>query len=720
MIPTFFSSNAVGVNYSFKNTLNNLKSLFNKTIFAVTALSFLSATIASAQIMKVPPFGKISMEELTATQCPIDTGAQAYYIFDKGQTEFVYLNTIIRDNEAGSNKGFQMKYERHLRVKILDKAASSDLADFEIPLFVRGQNKEQITQIKGFTYNLVNGKIEKTKLDSKQIITDKKDDNWVVVKFAMPDVREGTVFEVSYQILSDFFFNLQEWHFQRMYPVLYSEYQVGIPQYFIYNVDMLGYLRVGQEQSSAARTITLTFKEQDNAGGFRAGGGSVSYTHKEDYRENITKYYVNNVPAFKVESFLRTPRNYLSKISFELTGTQFPRSAYKNFSSNWNEVSKELLKSENFGEVLTRGGFLKEEAEAIKSKSSAPIDQVVMAFERVKQKMNWNGNNRLYASVSNLKQTWDKGSGNSADINLTLVSLLNALGIESYPVALSTRANGIIPVSHPSISGFNYVIAMAVVDGKRLLMDATDPFAGVNMLPERCLNDNGRIIDNSKSDWVKLDGSGSSYQMVYANLALNSEGSFSGNIDLSESGYAAWDRRSQFKMHNNEDAFIENMEKELGGCDITEFSMLGMDSIYTNLKSSFKIALDNKTDQVGDMVVFNPLLGFSHKSNPFKLEKREYPVEFPYPLRRRVIMSYTLPEGFAVESLPAPQRLVSEDKSFQFTYSISNLGNTIQVVHDFSINKTMFLPDEYDMLKTLYASILNKHNEKIVLKRTAN
>ncbi len=83
-------------------------------------------------------------------------------------------------------------------------------------------------------------------------------------------------------------------------------------------------------------------------------------------------------------------------------------------------------------------------------------------------------------------------------------------------------------------------------------------------------------------------------------------------------------------------------------------------------------------------------------------------------------MSYTLPEGFAVESLPAAQRLVSEDKSFQFTYSISNLGNTIQVVHDFSINKTMFLPDEYDMLKTLYASILNKHNEKIVLKRTAN
>lgn len=247
MIPTFFSSNAVGVNYSFKNTLNNLKSLFNKTIFAVTALSFLSATIASAQIMKVPAFGKISMEELTTTQCPIDTGAQAYYIFDKGQTEFVYLNTIIRDNEAGSNKGFQMKYERHLRVKILDKAASSDLADFEIPLFVRGQNKEQITQIKGFTYNLVNGKIEKTKLDSKQIITDKKDDNWVVVKFAMPDVREGTVFEVSYQILSDFLFNLQEWHFQRMYPVLYSEYQVGIPQYFIYNVDMLGYLRVGQE-----------------------------------------------------------------------------------------------------------------------------------------------------------------------------------------------------------------------------------------------------------------------------------------------------------------------------------------------------------------------------------------------------------------------------------------------------------------------------------------
>ncbi len=301
------------------------------------------------------------MEELTETKCPIDTGAQAYYIFDKGQTEFVYLNTIIRVDEAGSDKGFQMKFERHVRIKVLDKAVS-DLGNFEIRLFGRGNNKEQLVGLKGFTYNLEDGKIVKTKLDSKQVSIDNKDDNWTVVKFAMPEVKAGSVFEVSYQILSDYVFNLQEWQFQHLYPVLYSEYTVGIPQYYFYSPDLLGYISVGHSKTTASRSVTLTVIEKDN--GLKQGG---SYSFKEDYRDNITKYFTQNVPAFKVEEFLRTPRNYISKITFELSGTQFPRSPYKNFSSNWDQVGKELIEYEKFGEAINKSGFLKDEVEAVKA-----------------------------------------------------------------------------------------------------------------------------------------------------------------------------------------------------------------------------------------------------------------------------------------------------------------------------------------------------------------
>lgn len=709
------------MNSTNKIIANPLSPLKHKTInccfkpLLITTFFMLCFVVLSySQEMKLPSFGKISTEELAELKCPIDTGAQAYYIFDKGATEFVYLNTTIRSDDAGSSKGFQMKFQRHVRIKILDKAAS-DLGNFEIPLYEKGANKEQLIGLKGFTYNLINGKIEKVKLDSKQINSDKKDDNWVVVKFAMPEVRAGSVIEVSYQILSDFTFNLQEWQFQTMYPVLYSEYTVAIPQYYFYNPDLLGYIRVGHTKKTASRSITFNYIEKND----RMVGGNDKYTFKEDYRDNIIKYYANDVPAFKAEKFLRTSRNYISKVTYELTGTQFPRSTYKNISSTWDDVSKELMKHENFGELLSRTGFLKEEIEAVKERNLAPLEQVSFIFERVKQRMNWNGSNRLLAS-GNLKQAWDKGSGSSADINLTLITFLKGAGLEAYPVALSTRANGIIPVSHPSLSGFNYVVAMAVVDGKRILLDATEPFAGVNQLPERCLNDNGRIIDVAKSDWVNLSQNATSYQMIFGNFKLDAEGRFDGSVEFVENGYAAWDRRNLFKKHNDDEAFKEAVEKEYNGLEISEFTITGVDSIYNQLKGVYQVSIEDKTDQMGDMMVFNPLLVFSDNENPFKLENREYPVEFPYPSRRRVIISYALPAEYKVESLPAPTRMVAEDKSFQFTFNASQVNNVVQIVHDFSLNKMLFLPQDYETIKKLFAAVVNKHNEKIVLKRIDN
>ena len=45
------------------------------------------------------------------------------------------------------------------------------------------------------------------------------------------------------------------------------------------------------------------------------------------------------------------------------------------------------------------------------------------------------------------------------------------------------------------------------------------------------------------------------------------------------------------------------------------------------------------------------------------------------------------------------------------------MGNVIQVMSKFNINKTMFLPEEYLALKRFYNQIIAKHAEQIVLKK---
>ena len=96
-------------------------------------------------------------------------------------------------------------------------------------------NEEKLENLKAHTYNLENGKVVETKVDVKNsVYRSGLDKNHVVQKFAFPAIKEGSIIEYEYTISSDFIFNLQPWKFQGDHPVLWSEYQVSIPEFFYY------------------------------------------------------------------------------------------------------------------------------------------------------------------------------------------------------------------------------------------------------------------------------------------------------------------------------------------------------------------------------------------------------------------------------------------------------------------------------------------------------
>lgn len=123
------------------------------------------------------------------------------------------------------------------------------------------------------------------------------------------------------------------------------------------------------------------------------------------------------------------------------------------------------------------------------------------------------------------------------------------------------------------------------------------------------------------------------------------------------------------------------------------------------------------TDVIGDMMVFSPLLTFKVSDNPFKLESRDYPVEFSYSIRQRVLCHIEIPENYGIESLPSPIRVAMPGKDMELIFNVNSDNNIIQVISDFRINKPLFLPEEYQAVKETFSYLINKHNEKVVLKR---
>jgi hypothetical protein len=236
------------------------------------------------------------------------------------------------------------------------------------------------------------------------------------------------------------------------------------------------------------------------------------------------------------------------------------------------------------------------------------------------------------------------------------------------------------------------------------------------MLPEKCLNDKGRIIDEKKSDWIDLLTSNSD-RLLYANLEIDPATGFSGSLELKESGYSSIYRRSIYYLNKEEEAYKEIMEKTYNDIDVKEFEIKDIDNYNEPVYTIYQISINDAIDKVGNMLIFKSLNIFGNVENPFKLEKREYPVEFSYPVRNRTIIAYEIPEDYVVESLPQPIRLQNEDKSIHYLFNISQAGNIIQVINDLQINKTLFLPDEYEDVKELYSTIVEKQNEQIVLKK---
>jgi hypothetical protein len=321
-------------------------------------------------------------------------------------------------------------------------------------------------------------------------------------------------------------------------------------------------------------------------------------------------------------------------------------------------------------------------------------------------------------ATKNLKQAWEEGQGNSADINLALISLLKAMEIKAFPVVLSTQSNGMLPLSHPSLTDLNYVIAMAEVEDQTYLMDATDPLSSINMLPVRCLNDKGHIIDPNKSGVISLTAPNGFTTYTKASLKLMADGTFEGLARQEDSGYAGMLKRSQFVAEDDSLSVIEKIEKKFPGVNIKSQSFTNLKAPHESLIDSLEVTVNGQTDLIGDMLTFSPLLIFKTEDNPLKLERREYPIEFSYPSREVVMCSIEIPDGYEIESMPNPLRLAMEDMGMQLTFSVALNGNTIQAYSDFKINRLLFLPAEYEDVKQTFAYLLNKHSEKVVLKKT--
>ena len=144
----------------------------------LTIITLLVMQLAIANDIK---FGKVSKEEVEQTQ---------HTLYAEAEAAILYKNEWVR-YDYQYETGWSQIREVHYRIKIYNKEGF-DWATLQVPFYAGSGNEESISAVKGYTFNMDNGKVVSTKLKNDGVFTEKMNKYRNIASITMPEVKEGS------------------------------------------------------------------------------------------------------------------------------------------------------------------------------------------------------------------------------------------------------------------------------------------------------------------------------------------------------------------------------------------------------------------------------------------------------------------------------------------------------------------------------------------------
>ncbi len=648
-----------------------------KNIIILILLLTLKQTIGQSIYGELKP---ITKDELEMTVYDKDKEAEALVLYDYGETYF-----------QPTSEWFDIIFLRKTRIKILTEEGI-EYAEVVIPRYYEDSKEEKISKVKATAYNLENGILVKTELDPDQIYEEVYSKYIKLVKFAIPNVKVGTVIEYSYMQTSKFYYRLEDWEFQHKIPTIHSEYQVKLTPYYTYKWILQGANKFYSKKSQKATGL------DKNILGVK-------------YKEMIHNYVMKDIPAFRDANFISNEDDYIIKMDWQLTKySNNLRGIVYDLQSTWEKIVTDYLKSDIFGKYISKVDKKAGKIIDIPGIGKLPENERVnKVIDYVKQNYEWNGYNTELALKSPNELLKDK-SGAVSDINLLTIGLLNAAGIETYGVISSTRGHGRIYYDYAFTHFFNYVLIYAKVDGEFKFYDATQNYLSNSLIPQKCINGKGLLIKKGDVEWIPIKSTITSESIRKFNISIAND-EYSAKNAFEWTGYRAAEYREIVK-----DEGFDIKEDIMEGEGLVEESVKisNQDDKEANIKIDFEYKKEVLIN--ADKLYISPFLGEVLDENHFKAKTRDYPIDFIYPFKYSYISTIEVPEGYAVDYVYDDFDNL-ENKDYSLIYEVNEADGKLNIKFSYEIKKNKYPSAAYGRLKYFYKKVIELGQEKVVFKK---
>lgn len=632
-------------------------------------------------------YGKVGMSDFNLQSKTIDSNANAVVIKEFGTA------AIGVDDERGK---LYIDFEYHVRIKIFNKNGFNQ-ANIVIPLRIYGDDLDEISGLQASTINYADGVITRTELDKKKIFNERKNKYVTLTKFTLGDLKEGSIIEYSYRLRSPSIFNFRTWEFQSDIPKLHSEYIANIPGLYNYNVSLRG----GQKLTSQNAELK---KEC-----LRIAGNAIDCSKMT--------YIMDNVPAFVEEDYMTAPSNFKSAINFELSDYIMINGAKRSITKEWKDVEYELRSDKSFGTQMKKKDVFTALLPEITKGETEPLAKAKAIYRYIQRNIKLNGFYGIY-SENGIKKALDLHSGNIGDINLALISALDAAGLDVEALILSTRSNGVVNNLFPVISDFNYVVAKLNIGDQVYLLDGSDPLLPFGLLPFHCMNNQGRVINLKKpSYWYAVKASQRQTTRYAMKGELGIDGKIKGELTTYTQGYAAYNKRRKIHASTSIDDYVEKLDEQMNGISILKHQIGNLDSLDNALSEVYEIEMSAFKNMDANPAYFNPFFIERITKNPFNLNERTYPVDLGASSEIRVTISLKIPDEYTLADQPKDVNLVLAEGGGRYICNTQFNDHTLVFSQLLQFNKAIYQPDEYLSLKEFYSRIIQSQKTDIVLKK---
>ncbi|MBO6169248.1 MAG: DUF3857 domain-containing protein [Bacteroidales bacterium] len=627
-------------------------------------------------------FGAVSDEELQMTVYPPDTSAAVVLLYCKQEVEAAFSSSLQ----------FGRKVIHTERIKIL-KESGKDYPDFKIFYSTSCTPWESVSNIKLTTYNLVDGKKTADKLSRKMIFDEKVSDTRRSVSFSAPNVRVGSVVEVTFTFESPYVADIGTIFLQKDVPVNISEAEFTSAEYFHFSRILQGFIPSTTNTDIRQASLLL-------------GSGRL------DYEVNVDKHRAVDVPALTSAPYCYCPDMYRLGFTYDLQSISIPEAFRKDYSYDWAQVD-EMLRDERCVKEFYAKSHFSEDAARIASSGLSEAEQVVAIRNAVAEKVRWNKRQNIFPSSA---KAIKEQEGSSADINALTGAALNEMGFKADPVFLMTRDRGLLMSHHVSMDAYNVVILKVTApSGTAWIFDASDKSGYLNVLPTYYLVERARVIPKGeKGYWADLSKLCRNQLIDNAIIEVTADGSIKGS--RTERGFNNWaaTMKKAYSHYDDAEKFAEKIENE-DGVEIDDIAFQG-DKDWTP-DATLTYSFSGHANAAGDIIYLKPFLSKYHDESDFRSEERKIPVEFAYPEIINYSALVTIPEGFTVESMPRPVSIKCPSSSSQVMAQCNyDGGRTVTMNFRFTNNGRLVTPDHYNELRDFWAELCNIYNFTVVLK----